>query len=78
MRTGFPGGTLVVKNPPANAGHIRDMDLIPVSGKIPWRRACPPEEGINPVFLPEESQGQRSLVGYSPQGCKESDTTEVT
>ena len=23
-----------------------------------------------PVFLPEESHGQRSLVGYSPWGCK--------
>ena len=29
-----------------------------------------------PVFLPGESQGQRSLVGYSPQGQKELDTTE--
>ena len=29
-----------------------------------------------PVFLPRESHGQRSLVGYSPQGLKESDTTE--
>ena len=29
-----------------------------------------------PVFLPEEPHGQRSLVGYSPRGCKESDTTE--
>ena len=29
-----------------------------------------------PVFLPGESHGQRSLAGYSPQGCKESDTTE--
>ena len=28
------------------------------------------------VFLPGEFQGQRSLVGYSPWGCKESDTTE--
>ena len=31
-----------------------------------------------PVFLPGESHGQRSLEGYSPQGCKESDTTEAT
>ena len=30
----------------------------------------------SPVFLPEESHGQRSLVGYSPWGHKESDTTE--
>ena len=29
-----------------------------------------------PVFLPGKSHGQRSLVGYSPWGCKESDTTE--
>ena len=28
------------------------------------------------VFLPRKSQGQRSLAGYSPRGCKESDTTE--
>ena len=31
-----------------------------------------------PVFLPGESHGQRSLVGYSPWGHKESDTTEAT
>ena len=29
-----------------------------------------------PVFLPGESYGQGSLVGYSPRGRKESDTTE--
>ena len=29
-----------------------------------------------PVLLPGESHGQRSLVGCSPWGCKESDTTE--
>ena len=29
-----------------------------------------------PVFLPVESHGQRSLVGYSPRSHKESDTTE--
>ena len=31
-------------------------------GKIPWRRAWQP----TPIFLPGESQGLRSLVGYSP------------
>ena len=31
-----------------------------------------------PVFLPGESHGQRSLAGYSPQGCKELDMTEAT
>ena len=43
-----------------------------------WEDAL--EEGMatTPVFLAGESHGQRSLVGYSPWGCKESDTTEVT
>ena len=40
--------------------------------RIPWRSEWLP----TPVFLPGESHGQRSLVGYSPWGCKESDTTE--
>ena len=29
---------LVVKNPPANAGDIRDMGSIPGSGRSPWKR----------------------------------------
>ena len=28
------------------------------------------------VFLLGKSHGQRSLVGYSPKGCKESDSTD--
>ena len=36
------------------------------------------KEMATPVFLPGEFLGQRSLVGYSPQGHKESDTTEAT
>ena len=31
-----------------------------------------------PVFLPGESQGRGSLIGCSPWGCTESDTTEAT
>ena len=38
------------------------------------RRAWQP----TPVFLPGKSHGQRSLAGYSPWGCKESDMTEAT
>ena len=38
------------------------------------RTACQP----TPVFLPGESNGQRTLVGYGPYGHKESDMTEVT
>ena len=41
-------------------------------GKIPWRRKWQP----TPVLLPGKSHGWRSLVGYSPWGRKESDTTE--
>ena len=37
-----------------------------------WRRQWQP----TPVLLPGKSHGQRSLVGCSPWGCKESDTTE--
>ena len=37
-----------------------------------WRRQWPP----TPVLLPGKSHGQRSLVGCSPWGRKESDTTE--
>ena len=33
-QVGFPGD-VVVKNPPVNAGDIRDMDLIPESGRSP-------------------------------------------
>ena len=43
----------------------------PWVGKIHWRR----EQLPTPVFLPGESYGQRSLEGYSPWGCKESDRT---
>ena len=70
----FPGGS-VVKKLPANAGDIRDADVRdPWVGKIPWRRAGQ----STPVFLPGESHGQRSLVGYRPQCHQESDTTEAT
>ena len=64
----FPGDS-VVKNLLADAG---DVGLISESRKIPWRRKWQP----TPVFLPGESHGQRSLAGYSPRGCKGSDTTE--
>ena len=46
----------------------------PQARKIPWRMAWQPTL----VFLPRESCGQGSLVGYGPKGHKESDMTEVT
>ena len=39
---------------------------IMASSPMPWRRAWQPTA----VFLPGESHGQRSLVGYSPWGHK--------
>ena len=64
---------LVGKNAPANAGNVRD-EIDPWVGTIPRRKKWKP----TPVFLSGESHGQRNLVGYSPQGQKESDMTEVT
>ena len=64
---GFSPGS-VVKTPPV----MQRCKFDPWVGKIPWRRAWPPA----PVFLPGKSHGQRSLAGYSPWGCKESDRTE--
>ena len=68
---GFPGGS-VVKNLPANAKDRGDVGSIPRVRRIPWKRKWQP----TPVFLPGKSHGQRSLLDYSPWGCKESDTTE--
>ena len=51
----------MVKNPPA----MQETQV--------WSRGG---EDTSPVFLLGESHEQRSLAGYSPWGCKESDTTE--
>ena len=65
---------LVVKNPSANAGDIRDMGL------IPGLRRSPGGGHGNPLQYSclEKPHGQSSLVGSSPWACKELDTTEVT
>ena len=47
----------------------RDVGLIPVLERFPWRRKWQPTA----VFLPGKSHGQRSLVAYHSWGCKESD-----
>ena len=70
---GFPSGA-GIKNLPANAGDVRRHEFNPWVAKIPWRKKWQP----TPVFLPGESHGQRSLVGYSPRARKESDVTEHT
>ena len=57
---------LVVKEPSCQCKRLKSCRFDPWVGKIPWRRAWQP----TPVFLPGESHGQRSLVGYSPWGCR--------
>ena len=54
----FPGGASG-KEPACQCKRHR---FYPWVGKIPWRKERQP----TPVFLPGESHGQRSLVGYSP------------
>ena len=65
---GFPGGS----DSKESACQCRRCRFYPWVRKIPWRRAWKP----TPVLLPGESHGQRSLVGYSPRGPKESDMTD--
>ena len=62
LTVGFPGGS-DGRESACNAGTPR---FDPWLGKIAWRRAWQPM----PVFLPTESHGQRSLVGYHPWGHK--------
>ena len=52
----------LVKNLPA----MQETGFNSWISKIPWIRKWQP----TPVFLPGESHGQSSLVGYSPWGCK--------
>ena len=66
-------GAPVVKKRSTSAGDVRGAGLIPKSGRSPGEG-----NGNALVFLPGESHGQRSLVDCSPQGLKESHTTEAT
>ena len=50
------------------------MGLIPGLGRSPGGGHGNPLQ----YSCPEKPTGQRSLAGYSPRGCKESDTTEAT
>jgi len=51
-----------------SACNVGDPGLIPGLGRSPGEGN---EWQPTPIFLPGESHGQRSLVGYSPWGCKE-------
>ena len=62
---------LVVKDPSANTGNIRDM------GSIPGSRRSPAGGYGNPLQYSclENPHSQRSLAGYSPKCHKKSDIT---
>ena len=62
------------KEPACQCRGLKRHRFDPWVGKFPCRRAWQ----STPVFLLGESHGQRSLAGYSPQDCKELDTTEAT
>ena len=63
--SGFAGGTSG-EEPPCQYRRFKRLGFDPWVGKIPWRNAWQ----FTPVFLPEESHGQRSLADYSPYGCR--------
>ena len=65
---GFPGGT----DSKESACNVGDL------GSIPGLERSPGEGNGNPLQYSclENPHGQRSLVGYSPWGRKESDMTE--
>ena len=67
---GFPGGASGKE--PACQGKRHKRWVWSLGHEDPWRWKCQP----TPVFLPGKFHGQRSLVGYSPWGLKELDTTE--
>ena len=71
--SGFPGGSDGKESACQHRRHKRHGFDSRV-WKIHWGRKWQPA----PVFLPGKFHGQRSLAGYSPWGCKESDSTEHT
>ena len=61
-----PGASLVAQLI-KNLSPVQETWFDPWVQKIPWRRKWQP----TPVFLPGKFQGQKSLAGHSPWGCKE-------
>ena len=58
----------MVKNP----SPVQETQVLSLGQEAPMDDAMV----THSIFLPGESHGERNLVGYSPWGCKESDTTE--
>ena len=63
----FPGSSTARNLPAKQETRVQSLG---------WKNPPGVGHGGSPVFLPGEFHGQRSLVGYSPQGWKEVDTTE--
>ena len=64
---------LVVKNPRASVGDVRDE-----VGSLGWKAPLEESKATDSSVLAWNPHGQRSLAGCSPQCCKESDMTEAT
>ena len=69
---GFPGDS-AVKNLPANAGDVLKTQVPSLDRENPLEK----EMATHSSILDGKFHGQKSLVGYSPWGCKESDTTKA-
>ena len=69
---GFPGDS-AVKNLPANAGDVLKTQVPSLDREDPLEK----EMATHSSILAGKFHGQKSLVGYSPWGCKESDTTKA-
>ena len=67
----LPSST-TAKEPACQRRRCRRQGFHPWVTEIPWRRKWQP----TPVFLPGESHGRRSVVGYSPWGRKQLDMTK--
>ena len=74
----FPSLTLLFKGLPCSSQMVKNLPAMQET----WVQSLDQEDPLEkdwqptPVFLPGESHGQRSLVGYSPWSYKESDTTK--
>ena len=67
-------GWLSSKETACDAGDAGEASSIPGLRRFPWRRTW----HSTPVFFLGKTHEQRFLVGYSPHGCKVSNTTEET
>ena len=79
VKTTIPFHKAILRNESFLAGdlHTHFVDEHPHPGIEPTSRALAGRFfTTTPVFLPGKSHGHRSLVGYSPWGSKELDTTE--